>query len=140
MPVPQHIYSDNHVLAAITVLLRDFEESVASAYDAAPDAVTGRVSPTRPKADSALLNKTSQTLTEIITQAGIASLRLDPEALLNEEEAGVLIGFTPRTLQAWRRRGNGPKFIRISSRAVRYRRKDLAMWAEAKQKASTSDA
>lgn len=50
--------------------------------------------------------------------------------LVDEKGAAQFLGFTPRALQAWRHRGNGPVFVRISSRAVRYRRKDLVAWAE----------
>jgi len=42
-------------------------------------------------------------------------------------------------LQAWRQRGGGPLFVRVSSRAIRYRRRDLIAWAEAKLVESTSD-
>jgi hypothetical protein len=33
-----------------------------------------------------------------------------------------------RSLEAWRRRGFGPPFIRVSPRAVRYRRRDVERW------------
>jgi hypothetical protein len=33
-----------------------------------------------------------------------------------------------RSLEAWRRRGYGPAFIRISPRAVRYRKQDVEAW------------
>ena len=53
----------------------------------------------------------------------------DP-ALLTEADAAKLLTFTPRFLQARRIRGNGPPFVRISSRAIRYRRSDLLAWIE----------
>ena len=59
--------------------------------------------------------------------------------LLDEQHAARFLGFTPRALQAWRQRGGGPKFVRISSRAIRYRRCDLIEWAEGKLKSSTSE-
>ncbi len=56
----------------------------------------------------------------------------DPDALLRPEEAAAFLGFTRRALEDWRRRGVGPQFVRVSSRAVRYRRRDLLEWAEAR--------
>lgn len=59
--------------------------------------------------------------------------------LLDEQSAARFLGFTPRALQAWRQRGGGPQFVRISSRAVRYRKQDLVAWAENRLKRSTSE-
>ena len=65
-------------------------------------------------------------------------ISLDGEALLTENQAADFLQFTPRALQAWRLRGGGPKFVRISSRAIRYRRRDLIEWIEAHIKYSTA--
>jgi predicted DNA-binding transcriptional regulator AlpA len=64
---------------------------------------------------------------------------LDPDAMLREGDAAALVGFTPRALQDWRRRGVGPRFVKVSSRGVRYRKKDLLEWCASKVHASTSD-
>lgn len=64
---------------------------------------------------------------------------LDPDLLLSEAQASELFGVTPRALQAWRTRGGGPPFVRISSRCVRYRRRDLLLFAESRLRRSTSD-
>ena len=37
-----------------------------------------------------------------------------------------------RSLEAWRRRGYGPPFIRVSPRVVRYRRLDVERWLAAR--------
>ncbi len=63
----------------------------------------------------------------------------DPDALLSEVQAAALLNFTPRCLQAWRQRGGGPPFVRVSARAIRYRRRDLTLWAAARLHVSTSD-
>ena len=63
----------------------------------------------------------------------------DPAALLTETEAAKLLKFTRRFLQARRVRGDGPNFIRISSRAIRYRRADILTWIEARVRTSTAD-
>src|SRR5262245_36742929 len=63
----------------------------------------------------------------------------DPDALLPEAQSAELLGVTPRALQAWRQRGGGPAFVRISARCIRYRRKDLLAWAASRLRSSTSD-
>lgn len=59
--------------------------------------------------------------------------------LLTETEASKLIEFSTRTLQKWRVLGRGPKFVRVSARAIRYRREDIDAWIEASLRSSTSD-
>ena len=60
-------------------------------------------------------------------------------ALINEKEAGAFLGLTDRAMQAYRQRGDGCRFSRLSSRCIRYRRIDLKAWAEARICTSTSD-
>jgi predicted DNA-binding transcriptional regulator AlpA len=60
--------------------------------------------------------------------------RLIPESL-----AAEFVGYSMRALQNWRVRGGGPRFVKISSRSVRYRRRDLIEWAERHLRASTSE-
>ena len=64
---------------------------------------------------------------------------LDPDALLTEQQASALLGVTARALQKWRSNGSGPSFVRISSRCIRYRRRDLVDWAVERIKCSTSE-
>lgn len=52
-----------------------------------------------------------------------------PRILLTEQEAARSIGFTARFLQARRLSGDGPRFVKVSARAVRYRPADLEEWA-----------
>ena len=63
----------------------------------------------------------------------------DPDELLRPREAARLLAFSPRALEAWRTRGGGPRFVRVSARAVRYRRGDLVDWARERLRCSTSD-
>jgi predicted DNA-binding transcriptional regulator AlpA len=63
----------------------------------------------------------------------------DPDSLEAERKAADFLGVTTRALQKWRATGTGPKFVRISGRCVRYRRRDLMAWAEARLKSSTSE-
>jgi hypothetical protein len=59
--------------------------------------------------------------------------------LIDEAEAARFLDLNPRTMQGFRYRGGGPRFVRLSSRCVKYRRIDLRDWAEAKLRTSTSD-
>lgn len=52
-------------------------------------------------------------------------MNTQPEVLLTENEAAALLKLDPRTLQNWRYLGRGPVHVRISRKAVRYRRCDL---------------
>lgn len=53
------------------------------------------------------------------------------DCLINETKAAEYLGYTIRALQNWRVRGGGPKFIKVSARSIRYRRRDLNAWVEA---------
>ena len=59
--------------------------------------------------------------------------------LIDEKAAAEHLNLTDRAMQAFRQRGDGSKYIRISSRCIRYRRIDLKAWAEARLRKSTSD-
>lgn len=73
----------------------------------------------------------------------ISALSRDPDhldRLLSEAEAAKFIRYTKRALQNWRVRGGGPRYIRVSARSIRYRRRDLLAWIEVRLQSSTSDA
>jgi excisionase family DNA binding protein len=54
------------------------------------------------------------------------------EQLLTTEQAAAYLNLKPTTLEQWRweRGDDGPPFLRLSRRAVRYRQSDLEAWAE----------
>ena len=58
---------------------------------------------------------------------------------LTTRQAADALGLKPSTLEAWRVRGDGPKFGKFG-RAVRYRADDLQAWAESRLRDSTSSA
>lgn len=60
-------------------------------------------------------------------------------ALISEQDAAGFLNITRRTLQGLRQKGGGPIFARLSARCIRYRRRDLKVWAEARVRTSTSD-
>jgi predicted DNA-binding transcriptional regulator AlpA len=63
----------------------------------------------------------------------------DPDRLMDEREAAEFLGYSVRALQNWRVRGGGPKFVKVSARSVRYRRRDLIAWIDALTVSSTSE-
>jgi len=75
-----------------------------------------------------------------VAHRGEPSPTKQPESiLLTEKQAARVLGFSPRTLQAWRVRGGGPAFVHVSARCVRYRREDLETWISERLRISTSD-
>lgn len=62
-----------------------------------------------------------------------------PMPLLTEKEVAKMTGFSIRTLQSWRTRGGGPRFVKISARCVRYRIEDVEAWIDERLRTSTSD-
>lgn len=58
-------------------------------------------------------------------------------SLLTESQAGSVLKLSNRTLQAWRVRGCGPKFVKVG-RSVRYRFSDLEKYLNENAHHSTS--
>ena len=51
--------------------------------------------------------------------------------VFDTKELAKLLDVSPRTVQAWRLKGVGPRFYTISKRCVRYRREDVEAWLTA---------
>ena len=58
--------------------------------------------------------------------------------LMRTEEAGRYLGLSPSLLNKLRLTGDGPAFVRLAGRAIRYRRADLDAWVAASVMQSTS--
>lgn len=74
------------------------------------------------------------------TPTSTASTPIPFQPLLTTAQAAALLGLSPRTLGGLRLRGGGPRYVRLSARAVRYRREDLAAWIEAGVRTNTAEA
>jgi hypothetical protein len=59
--------------------------------------------------------------------------------LFDQNEAAAFLHVEPRTLESWRQRRVGPRFIRYSQRCVRYRIEDLTQWLEGQIVETASD-
>lgn len=60
------------------------------------------------------------------------------EIPLTTQEVADLLNVRRTTLEAWRSRGGGPKFMKLG-RVVRYRRRDVDQWLEENTHTSTSE-
>jgi len=69
---------------------------------------------------------------------GNLSASSDLDAAVDEKKAADFLGLSPRTLQAWRVRGGGPRYAKIG-KAVRYRKRELVAFQEAHTVSSTSE-
>ncbi|WP_376690094.1 helix-turn-helix transcriptional regulator [Wenzhouxiangella sp. EGI_FJ10409] len=58
------------------------------------------------------------------------------KSFLTTEEAAEYVGLQKSTLEAWRCRGGGPRFVKMG-RAVRYRLVDLDAWIESRLRENT---
>lgn len=54
-----------------------------------------------------------------------------PEPLIDEHEAAALIGVAPSTMNSWRVKRVGPRFVRVG-RLVRYRPDDVRTFVESR--------
>jgi predicted DNA-binding transcriptional regulator AlpA len=61
------------------------------------------------------------------------------DTILTSEHAAALLGFHPSYLAKARLSGAGPKYLKIGTRSVRYRRSDIDAWLAGKTRISTSD-
>jgi predicted DNA-binding transcriptional regulator AlpA len=52
------------------------------------------------------------------------------EALLNEHEVAELVGLSVASVRRWRILKTGPRFIKVSGSAVRYRPEDLKAYLD----------
>lgn len=68
--------------------------------------------------DTALFAKPSEAFAGKLTLGEIA--KLGPETLLREGQAAEALGFSKRTLEGWRSRGEGPVAKKIGARRVCY--------------------
>jgi predicted DNA-binding transcriptional regulator AlpA len=59
--------------------------------------------------------------------------------LLSTVATAELLGLSVQWLETQRSRGGGPPFVRLSPKAIRYRRGDLITWLAERTHAATSE-
>lgn len=52
------------------------------------------------------------------------------DRLLTTEQAGARFGIEPTLLARIRREGNGPPFVRLGGRTIKYRAQDVRAWID----------
>ena len=52
------------------------------------------------------------------------------EDLWTEHDVAKFLGLSVRTIQQWRYRGDGPRYLKINDAVVRYRPGVVSEWAE----------
>jgi len=57
---------------------------------------------------------------------------------INAADAAKLTGVPVCTLATWRSRGGGPRFLKLG-KSVRYRRRSLFEWMDARERRNTAD-
>ena len=62
-----------------------------------------------------------------------------PDLLLRREAAAAYLSVSPRFLERRAIAGDGPQFVRLSSRLIAYKQSALDRWVEQRTVASTSE-
>ncbi len=70
------------------------------------------------------MNSTQEVSREQVTLATLCAV-----ALLSEKEAAKVIDAKPQTMRAWRHRGVGPPYLRLTGK-IKYRADDLQKFLE----------
>ena len=60
------------------------------------------------------------------------------QAFLDSDQAAEYLGLKRTTLEAWRCRGDGPRFVKMG-RLVKYRHADLEAFIESRTRDNTSE-
>ena len=58
---------------------------------------------------------------------------------IDEVQLAKMLKVQRQTVQAWRLRGEGPKYIKVSGRAVRYSLKDVQDFLKGRRRQSTKE-
>lgn len=72
-------------------------------------------------------------------RAAATTLDTDNARIYRPPDAGALLGLTASTLAKMRCRGDGPPYVKLSPRAVGYRREDILKWIAERVVGSTSE-
>lgn|GEM_PF-870729 len=69
----------------------------------------------------------------------LANVGGDPDDLLTSEELAEWIDTSTQFVEVSRRKGHGPRYVRLSARVVRYRRADIIEWLRSRMHKRTSE-
>lgn len=72
--------------------------------------------------------------------AAIAAAMDGPDdQVIRTPDAAAVLGMSVQTIEIWRHKGLGPKYVRLGTRAVGYRLGDLRAWLDERVHQSTSE-
>jgi predicted DNA-binding transcriptional regulator AlpA len=60
------------------------------------------------------------------------------EQLLTPADVAKLLGVGVRTLERWRREGEGPRYVQLSRKTIRYREEAVAHFVRGSEKSNTA--
>jgi predicted DNA-binding transcriptional regulator AlpA len=69
-------------------------------------------------------------------QSATPAAKLEAGNLLTDAELATLYGVALQTVRNWRTKGEGPKWVRIGARAIRYKPADVRAFIEGKDAAA----
>ena len=61
------------------------------------------------------------------------------QQLLTTDQTAEILDVHPATLATWRSEGQGPRYLKIGQRNVRYRSEDLERWLAAQERTGTRE-
>ena len=76
----------------------------------------------------------------VVTPAQASDGLRPPADLITPAEAATQLRVTPKVLERWRYTGEGPLFIKFSSKTIRYRTDDIDAFVAERVRASTAAA
>ncbi len=77
-----------------------------------------------PTRENVLVDAIKRINKEIDAEMSVIPARVSPDQLLDTEHLAALLMVSPRTLETWRARGQGPKVTKVRD-LVRYRYSDV---------------
>ena len=66
----------------------------------------------------------------------LPSLLSEASLLLTTDEAAKLLGVSPKTVAYWRSTGDGPVFVRLGARTIRYKLEDISSYIGGRRRAN----
>lgn len=63
----------------------------------------------------------------------------DPGQLMAPADAAALLDINAKVLERWRGTGEGPAYVKLSSKTIRYRREDIEAFVAGRVRVSTAE-
>jgi hypothetical protein len=60
--------------------------------------------------------------------AALQDSNVSPDQLYSTKQLSKLLAVSEQLIELWRHRGEGPRFVKLGARCIRYKRTDLLVW------------